>query len=159
MKHLFFLFLTVFAVAQVSAQDKTGELSKIIKQQETDWNRNDMQSFTEAFSADGVLINFLGSVWDGKKKIREQFSYINDCCIKPTSVKFEIISIKSINDKTAIVYVNETLTAKEDYQVPGATVKKGSVDKKIVSAVFQKEAESWKIVSMQVTQMNPMLNK
>ena len=67
--------------------------------------------------------------------------------------------IKFLTDKTAIVFINEALTAKEDYQVPGETIQKGSVDKKIVTAVFQNISKSWKIVSMQVTQINQMLNK
>lgn len=71
----------------------------------------------------------------------------------------KIRRVKFIDDKTAIAYIGETLTAQEDYQVPGATVRKGSVDKKMVTAVFQKAAESWKIVSMQVTQVQQMVNK
>ncbi|MBW8524219.1 SgcJ/EcaC family oxidoreductase [Chryseobacterium chendengshani] len=159
MKTLLLFLLMMFSVTKISAQNKTDEISKIINQQETDWNKNDMKSFSNAFSDDGILINFLGLVWKGKKMINEQFSYINDCCIKPTSVKFEVTGVKVIDDKTAIAYINETLTAKEDYQVPGATVKKGSIDKKIVTAVFQKESKSWKIVSMQVTQVNQMMTK
>lgn len=159
MKSLFFLFLMVFALNNVSAQNKTDELKKIISQQEANWNRNDMKSFSEAFSDDGVLINFLGQVWTGKKMIVDQFSKINDCCIKPTAVKFDVSDVKFIDDKTAIAYIRETLTAQQDYQVPGATVRKGSVDKKMVTAVFQKIAESWRIVSMQVTQVQQMVNK
>lgn len=159
MKSLFFLVLMVFALTNVSAQIKNDELKKIISQQETDWNRNDMKSFSEAFSNDGVLINFLGQVWTGKEMIVDQFSKINDCCIKPTAVKFDVSDVKFIDDKTAIAYIRETLIAQQDYQVPGATVRKGSVDKKMVTAVFQKIAESWKIVSMQVTQVHQMVNK
>lgn len=159
MKMLFLLLLTLCSIAGVFAQDTTEELSKIIKKQELDWNKNDMESFSDAFSDEAVLINFLGSVWKGRKMITEQFSNINDCCIKPTAVRFEISEIKSINDETAIVYIEETLIAKEDYQVPGGTIKKGSIDKKIVTAAFQKISKSWKIVSMQVTQKNQMINR
>lgn len=159
MKTPLLFLLMVFGTTGMSAQNKTDEISKIVSQQETDWNKNDMKAFSDAFSDDGVLINFVGSFWKGKRMISERFSYINDCCIKPTTVKFEVTDVKFIDDKTAIAYIKETLTAKEDYQVPGATVRKGSIDKKIVTAVFQKVSKSWKIVSMQVTQVNQMVNK
>ena len=115
-----------------------------------------MSSYAMAFSDDAVLINFLGLFWKGRKEIVEQFRLINDCCIKPTRVKFEIKDIRILNQNTAVAYINETLTAVQDYNVPGKTVLKGTIEQKIITAVFFKDKTEWKITSMQVTQIVPL---
>lgn len=76
------------------AQNDNKIITSIIARQESDWNRNDISSYAMAFSDDAVLINFLGLFWKGRKEIVEQFRLINECCIKPTRVKFEIKDIK-----------------------------------------------------------------
>ncbi len=139
-----------------AAQTPTEEIKKIITKQESDWNKNDMLSYTNSFTEDAKLINFLGLFWKGKSEIINQFKLINDCCIKPTQVKFDIAETYFINNETSIVYIKETLIAKEDYQVPGKIVKKGSTDRKIITAVFTKQKNTWKILSMQVTQIMPL---
>lgn len=141
---------STIALAQTQADD----LKKIITQQESDWNKNDMKSFSSVFSEDAVLINFLGMYWQGKENIITQFSHINDCCIKPTSVKFDWIDAKMLSENAAVAHIKETLTAKEDYAVPGGVVKKGAVNTKFITAVFEKKDQIWKIASMQVTQVN-----
>lgn len=138
------------------AQSTESELKKIIDKQETDWNKNDMKSFSAAFSADATLINFLGMYWKGQENIVDQFARINECCIKPTSVKYEWMNSKMLSQNSAFATIKETLTAKEDYAVPGGMVKKGTVNEKLITAVFEKMDKTWKIVTMQVTQIAPM---
>lgn len=138
------------------AQSTESELKTIIEKQETDWNKNDMKSFSQAFSADATLINFLGMYWKGRENIVTQFAMINECCIKPTSVKYEWLHAKILSPNSAFATIKETLTAKEDYAVPGGLVKKGTVNDKMITAVFEKTDQSWKIVTMQVTQVTPM---
>ncbi|PXY45219.1 hypothetical protein DMB68_11025 [Flavobacterium hydrophilum] len=152
MKVICLLLTALFTSAVAIAQND--DLKKIIQQQELDWNKNDMKSFSNAFSEDAVLINFLGMYWQGKENIITQFSHINDCCIKPTSVKFDWIDSNILSENAAVAHIKETLTAKEDYAVPGGVVKKGAVNTKFITAVFEKKNNIWKIVSMQVTQVN-----
>ena len=82
------LLIVMLSTTIVLAQNKEEALKKIIEQQELDWNKNDIKSFSQAFSEDAVLINFLGMYWKGKENIITEFSHINDCCIKQTAVKF-----------------------------------------------------------------------
>ena len=159
MKTICVFLLLLFTSYNLSAQSRTVELEKIIEKQEADWNKNDMKAFADAFSDNAILINYLGFYWQTRDTIEEQFSIINDCCIKPTWVKFELIDANFLDKNVAIVYIKETLTAKEDYQLPGATIKKGSIDYKWVTAVFEKKTDVWKIVSMQVTQINQLVNE
>ncbi|WP_316762084.1 SgcJ/EcaC family oxidoreductase [Pedobacter aquatilis] len=138
------------------AQNDNKIITSIIARQESDWNRNDMSSYAMAFSDDAVLINFLGLFWKGRKEIVEQFRLINECCIKPTRVKFEIKDIRILNQNTAVAYISETLTAVQNYNVPGKIVMKGTIEHKIITAVFLKDKAEWKITSMQVTQIVPL---
>ena len=149
------LFLLVNATCAFT-QNQDYKLKRIIHQQELDWNKNDMKSFCQAFSEDATLINFLGLSWQGRENIILQFSRINDCCIKPTSLKYDWIDAKFLSANAAFAHIKETLTAKEDYDVPGAVVKKGTIVTKIITAVFEKKNNAWKIVSMQVTQVNAL---
>lgn len=148
------LLIVMLSTTIVLAQNKEEALKKIIEQQELDWNKNDMKSFSQAFSEDAVLINFLGMYWKGKQEIISQFSHINECCIKPTAVKLEWIDAKFLSQNAAYAHIKEKLTAKEDYAVPGGVVKKGTVNTKFITAVFEKQNNSWKITTMQVTQVN-----
>ena len=136
MKTISLLFMLLCISTITLAQNQDEELKKIISQQ------------------DAVLINFLGMYWQGKENIITQFSHINDCCIKPTSVKFDWIDAKMLSENSAVAHIKETLTAKEDYAVPGGVVKKGAVNTKFITAVFEKKDQIWKIASMQVTQVN-----
>jgi len=148
------LLIVMLSTTTVLAQNKEEALKKIIEQQELDWNKNDMKSFSQAFSDDAVLINFLGMYWKGKQEIITQFFHINECCIKPTAVKLDWIDAKFLSENAAYAHIKETLTAKEDYAVPGGVVKKGTVNTKFITAVFEKQNSSWKITTMQVTQVN-----
>lgn len=155
MKKILFLLLLILN-GYCFAQSPADEVRKIIIQQENDWNKNDMNAYTSSFTDDAKLINFLGLFWKGKREIINQFKLINDCCIKPTQVKLDITDMQLLNEEVALVYIRETLTAKEDYSVPGKIIKKGSIDHKLITAVFVKQKSGWKILSMQVTQVIPL---
>lgn len=155
MKKLMLLFLVILS-SHCWAQTSQEEINKIVTKQESDWNKNDMLSYANSFTEDATLINFLGLFWKGKSEIINQFKLINDCCIKPTQIKLDIANTRFMNNQAAIVYIKETLTAKQDYQVPGKIVKKGSVDHKMITAIFIKQKNIWKILSMQVTQIVPL---
>lgn len=153
MKTLYFVIILLYCSVAIG-QSEEKELKSIIEKQEADWNKNDMKAFSSAFDENAVLINFLGMYWKGRENIIEQFSRINDCCIKPTLVHYEWVYFKLISENAAFAHIKETLTAKEDYAVPGGVVKKGTVNVKYITAVFEKKNAAWKIASMQVTQVN-----
>lgn len=155
MKH-FILLALLISSGYCFSQTKEKPLLDIIAKQEADWNKNDMIAFANSFTEDGTLINFLGFYWKGKDEIISQFKQINECCIKPTHIKLEVLDSKFLSDNSAVAHVKETLTAKEDYMVPGAKVTKGSIDHKFITAVFIKQESKWKIASMQVTQVKPL---
>lgn len=156
MKIKLFLITALFFVLNVFAQNAEQTVSRMLSEQETAWNKNDMKAFCKDFTDDSVLINFLGMYWEGKENILAEFAKINDCCIKPSSVKFELIKVKEISADVMVAYAKETITAKEDYTVPGKIVKKGTVDVKMMTLILVKENNAWKFKSGQLTLLAPM---
>jgi hypothetical protein len=61
MKTIYILLLLCSATISF-AQSNEQALKSIIEKQESDWNKNDMKSFSEPFSDDAVVINFLISM-------------------------------------------------------------------------------------------------
>lgn len=141
---------------QLHAQTAEQTVSKMLLEQETAWNKNDMRAFCKDFTDDSVLINFLGMFWEGKENIIAEFAKINDCCIKPTSVKFDLIKVKEISDDVWVAYVKETLKAEQDYAVPGKMVPKGTVDLKMMTLILVKINGEWKFKSGHLTMITPV---
>ncbi|RYY52457.1 MAG: SgcJ/EcaC family oxidoreductase [Chitinophagaceae bacterium] len=150
-----FAFVLVLQLGplQVRSQTLDPGIGQLVEKQQADWNRNDMAGYASAFSEDAVLVNFLGMYWKGRKEIAAQFALINDCCIRPTAIALEWAGSKEFSADVVVGHLKETLIAREDYAVPGGVVKKGSVNHKYITAVFQKNQGQWKIASMQVTQV------
>jgi uncharacterized protein (TIGR02246 family) len=161
MKHSFitclFSFFAAISFSQTNLSDEAA-IKSIIQKQEDLWNKHDMVAFSQFYTDDATLINFIGMFWKGKKDIIEHFIAINDCCLVPTSVKFEFISLRNIAPGIAIVYVEETIVADKDYDVPGRHYKKGETDYKLITNVFVKENTNWKITATQLTLINQVVS-
>lgn len=151
---LILLATTLFA--QKNATDET-VIKNIKKQQEAAWNKHDWETFSRYFTDDGTLINFVGQFWKGKNDILAHFKQLGDCCLSPTSLTFDVKSIRFITPDIAIVYTEETLFADKDYEVPFRQYKKGDVDYKMVTDVFVKANNEWKITAAQLTLINQLI--
>jgi uncharacterized protein (TIGR02246 family) len=165
MKHSVLIFLFVFLAGNSFAQncaDAESAIKDVIKKQETAWNIHDWDSFSSYFRNDGTLINFVGQHWKGKNKIVAHFKLLADCCLNPTSLTFEVKDTRFITPVVAIAVVEETLRADRDYDVPFRSYKKGDTDRKLITNLFVKESNTWRIASTQVTliiEMKPAQDK
>ena len=161
MKHSFFTcVLILFATmlfAQNSATDET-DIKHVIKQQEDAWNKHDWESFSSYFTEDGTLINFVGQFWTGRNEIITHFKQLSDCCLSPTSLNFKFINARFITPDIAIVYIEETLFADKDYEVPFHQYKKSDTDYKMLTDVFVKTNNEWKIIAAQLTLINQIVS-
>lgn len=161
MKHSFLSFVFVVLTTVLFAQNNsTGEanIKEVIKQQEFAWNKHDWESFSNHFTTDGTLINFVGQFWKGRDEILKNFKQINDCCLSSTSLKFEVESIRFITADIAVVYIEETLLTEKDYDTPFHNYKKGDLEYKIISDVFVQTNNEWKITAMQIALINQILS-
>ena len=107
---------------------------------------------------DATLINFVGSLWKGRNEILSHFKLLSECCLEPTSLKFEFKQARFLTPDIAIVYTKETLFADKDYDVPFRKYKKGDIDYKWKIDVFAKENDEWKVKSTQMTLINQMIS-
>ena len=161
MKHSFFtctfiLFATIL-FAQNNATDATS-IKAVKKQQEAAWNKHDWEAFSSYFTDDATLINFVGQFWKSKSDIIAHFKQLSDCCLSPTSLKFEVRNIRFITPDIAVVYTEETLFADKDYDVPFRQYKKGDIDYKMLTDVFVKQNKVWKITAAQLTLINQIIS-
>lgn len=161
MKHSFFtctfiLFATML-FAQSNATDATS-IKAVKKQQEDAWNKHDWETFSDYFTDDATLINFIGQFWKSKRDIIEHFKQLSDCCLSPTSLRFEVKNIRFITPDIAVVYTEETLFADKDYNVPFRQYKKGDIDYKMLTDVFVKQNNEWKITAAQLTLINQIIS-
>ena len=152
-----FILLATILVAQNNTTDETA-IKTIKQRQEAAWNKRDWKSFSGYFTDDGTLINFVGQFWKGRNDILSHFKEIGDCFLSPTSSKFEVKDIRFLTPEIAVVYTEETLFADKDYEVPFRKYKKGETDYKMLTDIFVKTNDEWKITAAQLTLINQMVS-
>ena len=160
MKHFFLPFslvvLTTVLFAQNNSVDETN-IKAVIKQQQVAWNKYDWKGFSSQFTDDATLINFVGQFWKGRSEIFKNFKQISDCCLSSTAIKFKVENIRFMKPDIAVVYIEETLVTVKDYDTPFHQYKKGDTEYKLISDVFVKTNNTWKITAMQVALINQSL--
>ncbi len=157
MKHYLFtcafiLFATML-LAQNSSSDEVA-IKEIIKQQEAAWNKQDWENFSSYFTDDATLINPVGQFWKGRNDIVEHFKLLSDCCLSPVSLRFEFKNARFITTDIAIVYIEGTAIANKDYDVPFHQYKKGETDYTMMTNIYTRQNNEWKITAAQVTSIN-----
>ncbi len=145
-----FMVCNTMLFAQNNAADEMS-IKTIKQQQEAAWNRHDWETFSSYFSDDATLINFVGDFWKSQSDILTHFKQLSDCCLSPTSLKFEVKNIRFLTNDIAIVYTEETLFTDKDYDVPFHQYKKGDIEYKMLTDIFVKQNGEWKITAAQLT--------
>ncbi len=113
-----------------------------------------MVAFSQFYTDDATLINFIGMFWKSKADIISHFNAINDCCLVPTTVKFDYKFMRRITPEVAIVYIEETIVADKAYDVPDRHYQKGEIDYKLLTSIFIKKNNDWMIAASQLTLIN-----
>lgn len=139
--------------AQIKAADEAA-IRLIIQKQEADWNKHDMDAFSQYFTDDATLINYIGMFWTDKKDILDHFHAFNDCCFVFTSIKLDFKKLRLISPDLAILYSEETIVADKDYDIPSHHYKKGDIEYKMVMQILIKKNNEWKITAQQLTSID-----
>jgi uncharacterized protein (TIGR02246 family) len=161
MKHSFLLCTCILLSASLFAQSYASDeiaIKKVIHGQEEAWNKHDWGAFSRYFADDGSLINPVGQFWKGKNDILAHFKLLADCCLEPTSLKFEFINARFIKPDIAIVYSEVTLHHNKDYDVPFHHYKKGESEYQLLTHVFVKKNKEWIISAAQLTLINQIVS-
>jgi uncharacterized protein (TIGR02246 family) len=151
-----FAFLATALFAQNNTKDEMA-IKNVIQQQEKAWNSHNWDSLGSYFMDDGTLINSIGLFWKGRKDIIAHLKLISDCCLVPTSVKFEFKQARFLTPDIAIVYTEETLFAYKDDELLHL-YKKGDTEYKWKIDLFERKSGEWKITSTQMTLINQTLS-
>ena len=152
-----FTFLGPALFARNNAKDEMA-IKNIIQEQENAGNRHDWEALSSYFTNDGTLINFVGQFWKGRNDILAHFKLLSDCCLMPTSLKFDFNNIRFLSPDIAIVYTEETIYADKDYDVPFRHYKKGDTDYEWKIDVFERKNGEWKITATQMTLINQIVS-
>jgi uncharacterized protein (TIGR02246 family) len=148
-------------VRVLSAQNNSSDeiaIKKVIQQQGDARNKHDWETLSSYFTEDGILINPAGQFWKGRNEILAQLKLLSDCCLGPTSMKVEVKNIRFLTPDIAIIYMEETVIADKDFDVPFRQYKKGDTDYTWKTDVFIKKNNEWKITSRQVTPVNQIVS-
>ena len=152
-----FVFIATTLVAQNDTTDEMA-IKNIIQRQEDSWNKHDWETLCSFFTEDGTLINFVGQLWKSRNDILAHFKLLSECCLEPTSLKFDFKQARFLTPDIAIVYTEETLYADRNYNVPFRKYKKGDTDYKWKIDVFVKDNGIWKVRSTQMTLINQQIS-
>ena len=99
----------------------------------------------------------MGQFWTGRNDIFAHLKLVSDCCLVPTSVKFEFKQARFLTTDIAIVYTEETLFADQD-DVLLHQYKKGDIEYKWKIDVFERKNGEWRITATQMTLINQMIS-
>jgi uncharacterized protein (TIGR02246 family) len=161
MKYSFFTCALMLLVTMLSAQNDSSDemaIKKVIQQQGEARNKYDWETLSSYFTDDGILINPVGDFWRGRNEILAHLKLLSACCLEPTSAKSDIKYIKFLTSEIAIVYIEETLIANKDFDLPFHKYKKGDTDYNWKTDVFIKKNNEWEITSRQVTLINQIIS-
>ena len=161
MKHSLLTCACVLLATALSAQDNSLDeraIKKVIQQQGDARNKHDWETLSSYFTDDGTLINPAGQLWRGRTEILANLRLLSDCCLGPTSSKVAVKHIRFVTPDIAIVYMEETVIADKDFDVPFRQYKKGDTDYTWKTDVFIKKDNEWKITSRQVTFINQIVS-
>ena len=161
MRYSFFTSALMLLVTMLSAQnDSSSEMAikKVIQKQGEARNKNDWETLSAYFTDDGTLINPVGQLWKGRTEIVAHLKLLSACCLEPTSSKSDVKNIRFVTPDIAIVYIEETLIANKDFDLPFRKYKKGDREYNWKTDVFIKKNNEWEITSRQLTLINQVIS-
>ena len=86
---------------ELSGKDENA-IKEIIKDQETAWNKHDMNAFTKAFRDDAQGINVAGMYWQGKAALLKYLTDFHATFLKNCQEYLEEVQVHSIGEGCAV---------------------------------------------------------
>lgn len=146
------LLLVTAASAQQSQPAPTGEtyslsradekaIRKILKDEETAWNKHDMKAFTAAFRDDAEGINVVGMYWRGKPAVLKHLTDYHAAILKDVEEYLEEVQVHSIDGTHAItvsIWKVDGFTSPSGVQIPACRHRS--------TLVLAKGSDGWQVV-------------
>lgn len=122
-----------------SADDKA--IRKILKDQETAWNKHDMNAFTKAFRDDVQGINVVGMYWQGKAELSKHLTDFHATFLKDCEEYLEEVQVHSIGagyTMTVSIWKVDAFIGPGGVEIPACRHRS--------TAVLTKGADGWQVV-------------
>lgn len=116
-------------------------IRQLLKDQETAWNKHDMEAFTMPLRDDAEGINVAGMYWSGKPAIVKHLVEFHATFLKDCEEYVDEVQIHPIDEKHAIAVSIWRVSA---FKGPGGQVIPACRHRD--TSVLAKDADGWKIV-------------
>lgn len=127
-------------VSQLADADEKA-IRQIMKDQETAWNKHDMNAYMAVYRDDADAINIVGMYWRGKSEIFKHLSDFHATSFKDLEETLEEVSVHAIGDGHAIAILIWKVGAFKSPRgdlIPAARHRS--------TQVLAKGADGWKVV-------------
>jgi uncharacterized protein (TIGR02246 family) len=148
-----------FSFAQSAADEKA--VRAVIQTMDDAWNAH---NYTYAgkydiYHKDAVMINPVGMYWKNRAEIIQAHRVFGETMFKYETVKSWQVDIRFLAPTVAIATIRSKYLVEQDYHLPDGRKagSKGDTKEVMVNAVVTRKNDSWKIASLQVTELNPMV--
>jgi uncharacterized protein (TIGR02246 family) len=125
---------------RLSARDEN-EIKEILKDQETAWNKHDMNAFTKAFRDDAQGINVAGMYWQGKAALLKHLTDFHATFLKNCQEYLEEVQVHSIGEGYAVavnIWKVDAFTGPGGVEFPACRHRS--------TVVLAKGTNGWKVV-------------
>lgn len=161
MKSIALIFIATLITSAIFSQNAEDEkkVRAIIQKAEDAYNAHNF-SYTgqyDIFSSNAVFINPVGMYWKNRQEIITGIQSIGAIRLKYESAKYHIKDLRFLSPTVALVVMHSMGKVEQDYNFPDGS--KGGTKGDIIEGMFictlVKQGTDWKIVSMQVTHIDP----
>jgi uncharacterized protein (TIGR02246 family) len=160
MKTIIISFVLLFIYHLGFAQSATDEkaVRAVIQTMEDAWNAHDFNysGQYDIFDQHAILINPVGMYWKNKAEIVKAHQVFGEMMFKHTSTKNQQVDVRFLAPTVALAAVKVQYRIEQDHNLPNGQKagSKGDTNQSMLSIVLTKKNESWKIASLQVTEVN-----
>jgi uncharacterized protein (TIGR02246 family) len=110
----------------------------------------------DIYDQNAVMINPVGMYWKNKAEIVKAHQVFGEIMFKHSSAKNEQVDIRFLAPTVALAAVKVTYRVEQDHNFPDGQKagSKGDVNQSRLTVTLTKKNDSWKIASLQVTEVN-----
>ena len=161
MKSVFLVLLPVLMTSAVFSQNYLDEkkVKAVIQKAEDSYNAHDFSyaGQYDFLTSDAVFINPVGIYWKNRAEIIKGTQAIGAIRLKYESAKYNIKGLRFLAPTVALVVMHSIGKVEQDYNFPDGTKggSKGDTTEGMYLFTLIKQGKSWKITSMQVTNIDP----
>lgn len=154
---ILFTLLLSFSLWAQNANDEK-EIKDILDKMDQSWAAHDYAySKLDVFDDNAIVINPVGMVWKNKGEITSALQFLGEVRFKYSKGnKSDITLMRFLSSKVALVVQHNGDEVIQDFKMPDGSPggHAGDINEGMASYTFVKNGPTWKITSMQITEIN-----